>query len=85
MKAKLEKTGTELLFERLKKLSLEERTKGEVNNGPGLNSQYQLNYRPMSKGVRVRLWEEGFKYRGMRKRTGFTHTKIEWNVPTFRR
>lgn len=45
-------------------------------------SQYQLNYRPMPKGIRLRVWEEGWKYRNIRKKSGFKHTKLEWKLPS---
>ena len=42
------------------------------------------NYQPMAKGVRSRLWKEGYDQRIHRKKNGFNHFKLEWMVPTDR-
>ena len=42
------------------------------------------NYQPMAKGVRSKLWLEGYEQRVHRKKNGFNHFKLEWSIPTDR-
>ena len=77
------------LLDRLQRLSLEEKAATaaaatEAAKATRLTSQYQLNYTPMPVGLRKDLWEEGWKYRNIRRRDGFNHFKLEWMILTDR-
>ena len=77
------------LESRMRSVSLDvSASKGHLstsNNKANVLSQYDQNYKPMAKGLRIQSWYEGYQQRCERKKNGFNHFKLEWIVPTDRR